>query len=81
MCANCLGVDVKVTFPSFIYLLSLFHISTVFFFFLTVEALVSNLFGNSKKIWSLARMSSRKRYKTMEGGLLQELTRASETYQ
>ena len=81
MCANCLGIDVKVTFPSFICLLSLFHISTVFLFFLTVEALVSNLFGNSKKIWSLARMSSRKRHKKMEGGLLQELTRASETYQ
>ena len=82
MCANCLGIDVKVTFPSFIYFIQLISYIYYFsFFFLTVEALVSNLLGNSKKSWSLARMSSRKRYKTMEGGLLQELTRASETYQ
>ena len=82
ICANCLGIDVKVTFVSFIYLVSLFYISTAFlFFFFIVEALVSNLLGHSKKSWSLARMSSRKRYKTIEVGLLQELTRASETHQ
>ena len=83
ICANCLGIDVKVTFVSFIYLVSLFDISTafLFFFFFIVEALVSNLLGHSKKSWSLARMSSRKRYKTIEGGLLQELKRASETHQ
>ena len=67
-------------FYLFIQLISYIYYFS-FFFFLTVEALVSNLLGNSKKSWSLARMSSRKRYKTMEGGLLQELTRASETYQ
>ena len=33
ICANCLGIDVKVTFVSFIYLVSLFYISTAFLFF------------------------------------------------
>ena len=82
ICANYpVGIVVKRHFHLLFIYSAYFPFSTVFlFFFFTVEALLSNLLGNSKKSWSLARMSSRKRYKTIEGGLLQELTRASETH-